>query len=134
MALLTHLRLANLHEPDVSRQSWDPKKSEGRGFSHGRVLQLPGKVLHQVDRGPAQLLGENLITTDLVTSSEPHLGGARVHHAVGCPAHRARHYLPLGILGVLALDNPRDLEKINVVIILRHVANYPINDPGPRLL
>lgn len=47
----------------------------------------------------------------------PHLGGARVHHAVGCPAHRARHNLPLGILGVLALDNPRDLEKINVGII-----------------
>ena len=47
----------------------------------------------------------------------PHLGGARVHNAVGCPAHRARHNLPLGVLGVLALDDPRDLEKIYVYII-----------------
>ena len=47
----------------------------------------------------------------------PHLGGAWVHNAVGCPAHRARHNLPLGVLGVLALDDPRDLEKIKVDVI-----------------
>ena len=131
MALLTHLRLANLHEPDVSRQSWDPKKSEGRGFSHGRVLQLPGKVLHQVDRGPAQLLGENLITTDLVTSSDASPGW--------CPGPpRCRLSSPSSP----SLSSPWDTRsscsrqssrsgEINVVIILRHVANYPINDPGP---
>ena len=67
-----HLGLANLHEPDVSRQSWDPKKSEGRGFSHCRVLQLPGKVLHQVDRSTAQFLGEyrNTHNSGLLTSSD----------------------------------------------------------------
>ena len=45
------------------------------------------------------------------------LSGARVHHAVGCPAHRARDNLSLGVLGVLALDDPRDLEKIKVDVI-----------------
>ena len=45
------------------------------------------------------------------------LSGARVHHAIGCPAHRACDNLPLGVLGVLALDDPRDLEKIIVDII-----------------
>ena len=57
---LTHLRLANLHESDVSCQSWDPKKSQGGGFSHCCVLQLSGKVLYQVNSGASELLGENM--------------------------------------------------------------------------
>ena len=57
---LTHLRLANLHESDVSCQSWDPQKSQGGGFSHCCVLQLSGKVLYQVNSGASELLGENM--------------------------------------------------------------------------
>ena len=39
------------------------------------------------------------------------LSDARVHHAVGCPAHGAHHQLTLGIVSVARLHDPGDLSR-----------------------
>ena len=62
------------------------------------------------------------------------LSGARVHHAVGCPAHRARDNLPLGVLGVLALDDPHMSPAQAEIFLSEYLTLQGNSEPGSWLL